>query len=266
MATVMVNPLQMVHRMVLNEIHQKHAVSTNYTLKLIIIEQINLYLVDVGGHKQLSGCALRMNHIRAMFMKRALTTIRSWPLFVVQLLIPILLLIFAIQSGKKSAIKELPSLPIQLKVYHESVTLVQRDGDTDTYKAATNWLANSGLKSKPVESISKYILKLTADEPGKVRMSYVIAGEFAKNKLVGWFNNDPYHTPPLVLNFIYNSILKSINPEYEITVNNFPLPLSVNSTVSFPFFIMKNTIFNFFFKYYSLDYCNKAIIWVSNLQ
>ena len=47
-----------------------------------------------------------------------------------------------------------------------------------------------------------------------------------KEEIVGFFNNQPFHTPPLSLNFISNSILKAYNRNHTITVTNYPLPYS----------------------------------------
>lgn len=42
----------------------------------------------------------------------------------------------------------------------------------------------------------------------------------------GWFNNQPYHVPPLTLNLIHNALLihRTGDSEYRLTVTNHPLP------------------------------------------
>jgi ATP-binding cassette subfamily A (ABC1) protein 3 len=40
--------------------------------------------------------------------------------------------------------------------------------------------------------------------------------------LVGYFNNQPFHAPPVALNFITNALLKKTN--YTVKASNFPLP------------------------------------------
>lgn len=46
-----------------------------------------------------------------------------------------------------------------------------------------------------------------------------------KTDLIGLFNNQPLHTPPLALNFISNAILASVSPKntsYQVEVTNHP--------------------------------------------
>lgn len=60
--------------------------------------------------------------------------------------------------------------------------------------------------------------------------TYILAAEFALaenvSKIVGHFNNQPLHVPPLVLNLITNALFKYFtnSSNYTLTVVNDPLP------------------------------------------
>lgn len=48
--------------------------------------------------------------------------------------------------------------------------------------------------------------------------------------IIGWFNNQPYHTMPLSVNMIHNAMVKSkINSNYSISIINDPLPFLPSS-------------------------------------
>lgn len=54
-----------------------------------------------------------------------------------------------------------------------------------------------------------------------------------RDKIIGWFNNQPFHTAALSLNLIHNAMLKAtLDSDYSIEVANWPLPFRVESTMS----------------------------------
>lgn len=208
-------------------------------------QQGNHTTIDMGATKRKTGTELLKNQIFAMIIKRALSTIRSWQLLVVQFLIPVVLLILAIISGQQSATKELPSLDIELASYRDPVTLINCD-EEEMCNAGAKWLNDQSLELKKVKNVSQEVLAIASVEPGTFRSSYIIGADFLppisagdvnspepKRLIRGWFNNEAYHTPPLVVNFVYNAIVKLIDPDCEISVANYPLPLTANSMVSF---------------------------------
>ena len=66
-----------------------------------------------------------------------------------------------------------------------------------------------------------------------VRLNYLTGVSFL-NDIIVWFNNLPYHTAPLTLSMIYNSILKElVGPNYSFKLINYPLPFEINIQVHF---------------------------------
>lgn len=48
---------------------------------------------------------------------------------------------------------------------------------------------------------------------------------FGESKITAFFNNQPYHGPPLALSMVHNAILKSYKgDDYGIHIINHPLP------------------------------------------
>lgn len=65
--------------------------------------------------------------------------------------------------------------------------------------------------------------------------SHYLAGmSFNQNvqKIIAWYNNQPYHTMPLSLYLTHNAMVKSmLGQEHSIHVSNYPLPFQVESTI-----------------------------------
>lgn len=54
---------------------------------------------------------------------------------------------------------------------------------------------------------------------------YIVGAVFGEEKITAYFNNQPYHGPPLALSMVHNAILKSYKGEdYGIHIVNHPLP------------------------------------------
>lgn len=59
----------------------------------------------------------------------------------------------------------------------------------------------------------------------------MIGTTVTNKEITGWFNNQGYHTAPLSLNVIYNTLLQTVCPACRINVWNKPLPYKPESKV-----------------------------------
>lgn len=125
--------------------------------------------------------------------------------------------------------------------------------------------------------------------------TYILAAEFVSfdnmSKLVGHFNNQPLHVPPLILNLLSNALLKyATNSEKSsVTVINHPLPRRTQDEITdlqlkdpTGFNIASGTSFGFSFLVASfaifvikervskskhiqfLAGCNSSVFWISS--
>lgn len=67
----------------------------------------------------------------------------------------------------------------------------------------------------------------------RVNFQYIVglkrtAINASHSTLIGYFNNQPFHTPPVALNFMSNAILRNIVGKSDLTINvaNHPLPFT----------------------------------------
>lgn len=112
--------------------------------------------------KYLNGSSLLTNQFIAMLLKKNLSLLRSWYLFVLQILLPVALLIITVLTARNLAPKTtFPSLKMSLDSYIEPVTLLENNTNTnlDIYKKVLE-----GHQVKIVTDLSKEILQLVFDK------------------------------------------------------------------------------------------------------
>lgn len=73
-----------------------------------------------------------------------------------------------------------------------------------------------------------------AENIGDFRRRYIIGATFHDgDKITGWFNNEPYHSPPLSLQYVLNSVLvKEVGVDYSIQFSNHPQPYTLDTKVT----------------------------------
>lgn len=65
------------------------------------------------------------------------------------------------------------------------------------------------------------------------RRRYIIGATFHEgNNITAWFNNEPYHSPPLALEYALNSIVSEVlGDDHAIHISNHPLPYTLDTKV-----------------------------------
>lgn len=185
------------------------------------------------GDNLLTGIALYKNQFKAMMMKKSYSSVRSWVLSLIQLILPMVFLILAmIVVRSMKANHDLPPMEITLAKYSNPVTVVE--GNTDTAKTYEAYVKNTlgHLISKPRnnQNLPDFILQQSRNNLPAVRMRYIVGASFNEKNITGWFNNEPYHSLPLTLNLIHNSILYTSNStKHNISITNRPMPFSLET-------------------------------------
>lgn len=65
-----------------------------------------------------------------------------------------------------------------------------------------------------------------------MKKRYIVGASFnSDTNITGWFNGDPYHSPPLALSLLLNTIYKESLAK-SVSFINHPLPLSLKTEVS----------------------------------
>ncbi|KRT85363.1 ABC transporter ATP-binding protein [Oryctes borbonicus] len=184
----------------------------------------------------LTGWPLWRNHVLAMFMKKVLSTVRSWILFLIQNIIPVAFLIIAIIVARQmNASNDLPDLDITLDSYDNPITVMTTDNvNNNIFNQYREMLQTEYRESIDwgITSMHYNMLNATVENTARVRMRYIIGATFSgkNDTITAWFNNEPYHSPPLTLQYAINSIVKSkLGLDYSISFSNFPLPFTIDT-------------------------------------
>ncbi|KAK9751753.1 hypothetical protein QE152_g4857 [Popillia japonica] len=82
-------------------------------------------------------------------------------------------------------------------------------------------------------TIKTTITAQTTQYTSRVRMRYIIGASFSGNNITSWFNNEPYHSPPIALQYSMNAILQShTTDDHSIQFFNHPLPFSTDTRIT----------------------------------
>ncbi|KAB0796441.1 hypothetical protein PPYR_10502 [Photinus pyralis] len=182
----------------------------------------------------LKGWALRVNQVKAMLLKRYLSILRTWVLFVIQNFVPVLFLVLAIVVVRGAQVfRDLPNLKIQLESYGRSVTVLNHS-ESNPYAEKYKEFLQHRLKHVTDlggDDLSSYMFNETIDSNTAVRLRHIAGATFRKdNSITAWFNNEPYHSPPLALQLVMNSILhKEVGNNHYIQFYNHPLEFTINT-------------------------------------
>lgn len=193
-------------------------------------------------------------------MKRFIHTIRNKILVISQIIIPIACLLINLIYLKYAPIKpeDSPALLIDINRYSKNSVPITRPKNVsnpmidDLYKIY-GLTVNGSRSAKAYDLENNQTFNLCLDHRrdiddyigcmgqlslGYIVDDYLIGTDFTLNRLkhlqiVGLFNNQPYHIPPLAVNLISNTLLKYYtNLDSKITVINHPLPRNLKEKLN----------------------------------
>ncbi|XP_029725473.2 phospholipid-transporting ATPase ABCA3 isoform X1 [Aedes albopictus] len=188
----------------------------------------------------LTGNELLFSQMKGQFLKKILSSLRSWLSLLIQNGIVILFVIITFaftQSGSSS--QDLPPLKITLGSYRDTMTVLEGDSTADTrVQAYQNIFQDIGGSHRVLNvpnSVPEFILEKSLVDLSEVNIRYLVGATLNDTAYTAWFNNKGYHTAPLSLSLLYNAIVTSVCPSCEITVINKPLPFRQDTSGSIAF-------------------------------
>ncbi|XP_030372011.1 ATP-binding cassette sub-family A member 2-like [Scaptodrosophila lebanonensis] len=214
-----------------------HGIKTNHNRLPSGAEEVSVFDTDVYESSSRTRCLMRW---RAMFMKKALTTQRSYWLLILQLVLPIIYMGSIVAFVSKSEASTLPPMHVSLKNY-PSAYVVLEDKSGETTKpisvAYANYIGYQGggvkLLSTSGADFEEYILDVSKEKLFLVDKEYVAGATISESNLTVWLNNKPFHTAPLTLNILHNALARHLlDSKAEIDVTHAPLPYTERNTRS----------------------------------
>lgn len=214
----------------------------NKNLDLKFKPQLNLNILDDYSQMldMLTGFQLYFNQFKALMEKKALHSRRNWFLLLVQATIPLVIItiiIFVVRSCDGT--KDLPRLELSLKTYNSTVTLIQHDSslpdDSIEGKIFRSYREELKDNKEMFKAIDKYdmtnhYLNISREFQVRINRVYLYGVSIVKSNITAWYNNKPYHTPPISLSLVHNAVLKAVTgKDCSIAVANKPLPYQSES-------------------------------------
>ncbi|XP_019867946.2 phospholipid-transporting ATPase ABCA3-like [Aethina tumida] len=193
----------------------------------------------------LKGYPLMLNQIYAMIMKKILSSMRSWIILTIQILMPAVYLIIVMLVIKNSGnMKPLPLLKMDLDQFGATNTLIEYkdDGATNKYLEEYKNVVNSTTNTIIfMENITEHALHLRSESPTTFKYKYPIGAAFKRTScpfnvftciyITAYFNNDALHSPGVTTSYVLNAVYRVLTdcPTCTITFNNYPLPYSTET-------------------------------------
>lgn len=207
------------------------------------------------NEKLLTGAALKLNQIQAMFLKKFIATYRGWIAMLVQIFIPIFFVIMTViivRSFPDSV--QLPTLRITLNDYLRTTTVLEAATDeldvVHSYQKLFDQYGKETQLLTITEPMTDYILRRvkhvhlleahhyiyfvlqTIENTPLVMNQFLVGATISSDNVTVWFNPQGFHTVPLTINLFYNALLRSTCPSCSIEVSNHPLPFRPETRVS----------------------------------
>uniref|UniRef100_A0A4W3HEK2 ATP binding cassette subfamily A member 3 n=1 Tax=Callorhinchus milii TaxID=7868 RepID=A0A4W3HEK2_CALMI len=181
-----------------------------------------------------TGVSLFFQQFLAMFMKRALFSLRNWKVVVGQFFVPLLFTFYAVIVTRKYPEPQ-DSPPLNLTLQKYGLTFVPFSvaaGSRGLAKGLGQSYADllPSQKGKPVNvsgDLIQFLWKTSAKQGGEFNEQYVVAAAFqnTRNRTLvhALFNNKGFHTAGTSLMLVDNAILRLlVGPGASINVVNFP--------------------------------------------
>ncbi|XP_038108176.1 ATP-binding cassette sub-family A member 3 [Culex quinquefasciatus] len=182
----------------------------------------------------LKGSRLVLNQIGSMFLKKIISTKRSWAQQIVQILIPIYFVVVTVAIVRSiPGLKELPPLRISISNYSLTTTLLEAAApESDIisgYRTIFDGLDDRHRLKVIYTDMEEELLYLSTVNIGRINREFMIGATVTDTNQTVWFNPLGFHTAPLGINYLYNAMLKSLCPSCRINVINKPIPFRPNT-------------------------------------
>uniref|UniRef100_A0A673N7P9 ATP-binding cassette sub-family A member 3-like n=1 Tax=Sinocyclocheilus rhinocerous TaxID=307959 RepID=A0A673N7P9_9TELE len=171
---------------------------------------------------------LYMQQFYAMFLKRALYSWRNWKVMVAQFLVPLIFTVLALVVARALPGSQItPQLRLVLKQYGPTHVPVAVDVSLPQQHPNLSFF---------LSDLSEYVLYNAMREGGAFNEHCVVGATFRgrsrKNtEVIGYFNNQGYHTPATALMLVDNALYKLLaGPDASIQTGNYPMPRNMSET------------------------------------
>ncbi|GAB6031180.1 ATP-binding cassette sub- A member 3 [Chamberlinius hualienensis] len=230
-----------------DEKNNYHQLSNEDSSSTTSVSTVSINVSKRRIDKRNKGISLFFQQVKAMVIKKMLHTKRNWILAFVQLILPIIILVLSLLVLRSQPSKFIePPLTFNLHPFKKTFVTYSSSGENASRLAEVfaDQFENTADKALKITAVgqnadmSNYLLKVAANNSYVYERQYMIGGTFYDTPdilyAIAEFNNQPFHTPAIALNFLDISLLRyttGIN-DLSLTVINHPLPDTYTEEVS----------------------------------
>ncbi|XP_057202451.1 phospholipid-transporting ATPase ABCA3 [Triplophysa rosa] len=195
---------------------------------------------DGSNIKLNTGARLYLQQFYAMFLKRALYSWRNWKVIVAQFLVPLIFIVLALVVARTlPGGHSTPQLRLSLSQYGPTHVPVALEADAGPLAEAlaevytTQLASQNAIAATNITDLSDYVLYNAVREGGAFNERCVVGAALCKSRshteMIGYFNNQGYHTPATALMLVDNALYKLLaGPNASIQTGNFPMPRNMS--------------------------------------
>ncbi|XP_045497087.1 phospholipid-transporting ATPase ABCA1-like [Colias croceus] len=225
---------------------QKNNYTNNHNnVAVIPVENHRNHFADTEPIPKVRGAKLLRNHIKAMFLKLAYSSMRNKLSAFIQIVTPIInITISVIIARSWKFMSQLPPLELSLNsgfrntetLMSQVVNLTETSLERKAMMAYKDYFKSSldpnmVLNDIGTMDMGKFYLKLSALNTPRVRYENLIGATFAPHRITAWFSNYGYHDSAISLALANNAIMNALSPGTSLRVTNHPLPYSIENLV-----------------------------------
>ncbi|TRY96423.1 hypothetical protein DNTS_021457 [Danionella cerebrum] len=195
---------------------------------------------DGSNIKLNTGARLYMQQFYAMFLKRALYSWRNWKVMVAQFLVPLIFTVLALIVARTlPSSHSTPELRLSLDQYGQTLVPVAVEADAGplAQSLAETYTAQLPFQNAlPATNVTDYVLYNAMREGGAFNERCVVGVSFRRwfsrsTEVLGYFNNQGYHTPATALMLVDNALYRLLaGPNASIQTGNNPMPRNMGQT------------------------------------
>lgn len=201
-------------------------------------------VVEDSQSIRVEGLMLIFLKMYALLHKKFLHTWRNRLISLIQIIVPVSFAIIACLISFAIPKKlDPPPLTLDLAKYKNPVTLFAAPNGTSPYldcfekairkiRGTSVYLNNQSFEYTDEKDMDRYVVKLAQENFYDYRTKYQLAAEVGSDYLMGFYNDESYHTIAMAMSLIDNGWLQCSSPasaSIKISTINHPLPWSAEA-------------------------------------
>ncbi|XP_045131522.1 phospholipid-transporting ATPase ABCA3-like [Portunus trituberculatus] len=185
-----------------------------------------------GDWRKLTGTTLTLHRTKAFFIKRIIYSMRKWPLFITQGLVPVVVTIacLLVDRNFNFFLAQEPLLTLTPSIFPKTFSFVSADENLTDLSSHYKDLFTSKHEVEETKNLTTSLLQAANESLSRYREQHTFSASFLDTidniTLQVWSQTIPFHTVGIGINLVSNALLRyaTNSTNNTITTDNYPLP------------------------------------------